>query len=47
MMLAFLGQKKTAGKHLLKEATAKDFTSELQEIENEFGMIKEKQMRVT
>ena len=47
MMLAFLGQKKNTGKHLLKDNSTKDLLTELQEIESDFGMIKEKQVRLT
>ena len=43
-MLAFLGQKKTNGKSMiLKEASIiSDYTSQLLEIEADFGNIKEK-----
>jgi len=47
MMLAFLGQKKSAGKHLIKESSARDLASDLSEIETMFGAIKEKQVRLT
>jgi len=47
MLLAFLGQKKTQTLHLLKEPSMKDLTTELADMETEFGAIKEKQIRLT
>lgn len=47
MMLAFLGQKKSAGKHLIKESSVRDLANELTEVEAQFGYIKEKQVRLT
>ena len=43
-MLAFMGQKKSAGKHLIKESSARDLANDLGEIEAMFGQIKEKQV---
>lgn len=47
MMLAFMGQKKSAGKHLIKESSTRDLGNDLSEIEAMFGSIKEKQVRLT
>lgn len=43
MMLAFLGQKKTGGKSILKEVSSvSDYVGQLMEIEADYGNIKEK-----
>ena len=47
MLLAYLGQKRSNGKQLIRENSGKDLASELLEIETEYGMIKEKQVKVT
>jgi len=45
LMLAFLGQKKPAGKHLIKESAAHDLQNDLLQVQSHFGVIKEKQVR--
>jgi len=42
MLLAFLGQKKPSGKHLIKESSARDLLNDLSELEIIFNTIKEK-----
>lgn len=42
MFLAFLGQKKTQIKPLHKEISINDFTTAIEELEAEFGSIKER-----